>query len=219
MWTSDNFSTLSHLDISLLQPETILSGQADIVRGAVLFEHGGLYVDADTLWINDICMDDILYLASTTGFLTAIEPAGDDGECQQRVANGVMAAVKHHPVVKEYMQVQRFFTISKGLGVHPWERLGPLALSAAISVTDNYVCVSEDDYRVWDSEQKFPAADVMLATVLHPRYFYPKSWHGVTQRVANDTLLVKRMMAKERPDSMMFQFGLTTNFLETSGVQ
>ncbi|DBB14309.1 TPA: hypothetical protein ACH3X3_001244 [Trebouxia sp. C0006] len=219
LWTPDNYSSLQHLDPIQLEPESILSGQADIVRGAILYQHGGVYIDADTLWINGHCLDGLLDLASTTGFLTAIEPAGDEGLCQDRVANGVMAAVRHHPVVREYMQVQRFFTISKGLGVHPWERLGPLALTAAVNVADNFNCLPERKLTEWDQYNQYPAGDIMLATVLHPKYFYPKSWHGVTQQTANDTEIIKTMMAKDRPGGMMFQFGLTTNFLETSNVQ
>ena len=219
LWTANNFSTLQHLDLALLDPETILSGKADIIRGAILYEHGGVYIDADTLWINEHCLDSVMELASTTGFLTAIEPAGDEGECQDRVANGVMGAVRHHPVIREYMQVQRFFTISKGVGVHPWERLGPLALSAAIAVCDNYLCSPDESASLWDNQVDPPAIDLMLATVIHPQYFYPKSWHGITQQKANDTAIIRETMAKERPDSMMYQFGLTTNFLDTSGVQ
>lgn len=216
LWTPANFTVLRYLDTKLLEPETILSGQADIVRGAVLLEHGGIYVDADSLWVNDQCLYDILELGSTTGFLTAIEPAGDEGMCSDRVANGVMAAVKHHPVVREYMQVQRFFTISKGIGVHPWERLGPLALTAAISVADNFDCTSLT--RHWSQNATLPAGEVMLATVLHPQYFYPKSWHGISQQTASNISLIKHMIAQERPAGMMFQFGLTTNGLKTAGV-
>ena len=216
LWTPSNFTTLQYLDLKLLEPESILSGKADIVRGAALFEFGGVYIDADTLWVNDHCLCDILELGSTTGFLAAIEPAGDEGMCQARVANGVMAAVKHHPVVREYMQVQRFFTISKGIGVHPWERLGPLALTAAISVADNFECTSPEVFKSWN--KTLPASEVMLATVLHPQYFYPKSWHGITQQSANNTQLIRQTMVQEHPASMMFQFGLTTNDLKTAGV-
>lgn len=214
-WTESNLSELVYLDHELLPPEEILSGKADIVRGPVLYEHGGIYIDADTLWINNLCLDDILQLASTTGFLTAIEPLGNDGACQDRVANGVMAAVQYHPMVKEYMRVQHYFTISKGIAVHPWERLGPLALSAAITAADNFKCTQKNSEQNWYHKSTFPASEVMLATVLHPRYFYPRSWHGVTQQVANDSRAI-RQLAEGFPDAMMFQFGLTTNFLQTT---
>ena len=213
LWTSANFSRLVHLDMHLLEPEQVLSGKADIVRGPVLYEHGGVYIDADTLWVNQHCLDDVMTLASTTGFLTAIEPM--EGGCQSRVANGVMAAVRHHPMIREYMQVQHYFTISKGIGVHPWERLGPLALTAAISKADNHDCHGQVDLSLWHSHGKFPAVHVMLATILHPMYFYPKPWHGVTQAIANDSSAV-RVVAKEFSNAMMYQFGLTTNSLQTN---
>ena len=216
LWTTANFSKLMYLDTQLLEPEQILSGQADIVRGPVLYEHGGVYIDADTLWVNEHCLDNIMELASTTGFLTAIEPMA--GGCQERVANGVMGSVRHHPMIREYMLVQHYFTISKGIGVHPWERLGPLALTAAISKADNYNCHSQMDLNHWWIHGNFPASNVMLATVLHPMYFYPKPWHGVTQAIANDSSAVLTA-AREFKDAMMFQFGLTTNSLQTTIVR
>lgn len=215
LWTTANFSRLVYLDTQLLEPEQVLSGKADIVRGPVLYEHGGVYIDADTLWVNEQCLDNIMALASTTGFLTAIEPMADG--CQARVANGVMGAVRHHPMIREYMQVQHYFTISKGFDVHPWERLGPLALTAAISKANNYNCLGQADIYHWWMNGNFPANNVMLATVLHPMYFYPKPWHGVTQAIANDSSAVIAA-ATEFPNAIMFQFGLTTNSLHTTVV-
>ena len=210
MWLESNLSGLLHLDENFLDGEPTLYGKADIVRGAILYQHGGLYIDADTLWVNGQCLDDILTVSSTTGFFAAIEPAGSEGACQGHVANGVMGAIKHHPVVLEYMHVQQVFQITKGPGTNAWERLGPLALSAALETANNFECETQRDSRSFHATN----SSVSLVTILHPKYFYPISWHGVSQSLISNTSSLHGMLASQYPDAVMFQIGLSTNLLQ-----
>ncbi|KAL0053879.1 hypothetical protein WJX82_000588 [Trebouxia sp. C0006] len=225
LWLEPDFSGLLYLNTALLAQEDMLCGKTDIIRGAVLYQHGGLYIDADTLWVNQHCLDDVMHLSSTTGFFAAIEPQSDS-VCYHYVANGVMGAVKHHPVIWDYMQVQMEFQSTKGPAVHPFERLGPLALSEAILRADNSNCSvpdpaldSKEHPRIaWSNQVNLtgvPVAKIKLATVLHPRYFYPTTWVGVTQDVANDVVGIHAKVALEYPDAIMYQLGLSTNILLT----
>ena len=188
-----------------------------------MYQHGGLYIDADTLWVNQHCLDDVMHLSSTTGFFAAIEPQTDD-ICYRYVANGVMGAVKHHPVIWDYMQVQIEFQLSKGPAVHPFERLGPLALSEAILRANNSNCTMPDPALdpnkqprlTWNLQANLTGvslANIKLATVLHPRYFYPTTWVGVTQDVVNDIESLYAKVALDYPDAIMYQLGLSTNIL------
>jgi hypothetical protein len=90
-----------------------------------------VYIDADTQWVNSKCLDNILLFASDTGMFAATEPA------QTFVASSVIGAVRHHPIAKLYQQVQVVLSTDGRTGA-PWERLGPLGISAAMGVADNH---------------------------------------------------------------------------------
>ena len=213
MWTESDVASLLHLNSELLQTEGLTFGKVDIARGALLYQHGGLYIDADILYVGEQCLDSVMELASTTGFLAAIEPGDLQGTCQNFVSNGVMGAVKHHPIVKQYMYVQSIFQSSKGAARPVWERLGPLALSAAISIADNFQCETNKSHVHAHLLKQQPAMNSALATVLHPQYFYPEAWHGNKHVHVHDLAALREEVAKEFPLTMMFQFGLTTNHM------
>lgn len=216
LWLEVNLSSLFYLDVDLLEDEDTLHGKTDIARGAILYEHGGVYIDADTLWVNNHCLNDVLELSSTTGFFAAIEPTDQVGGCQNHVANGVIGAVQHHPIIKEYMQVQQVFQTSKGASASAWERLGPLALSAALQSATNTNCTGQT--YSWDDRPSSVVAQVALATILHPLYFYPEPWHGVTQETAKNFSSIYSTIAEKHPKAIMFQLGLTTNALNLDGL-
>jgi hypothetical protein len=131
LWTDKNLSSLRTLDTTFFEEEPTHNGKANILRAAILYEHGGVYVDADIQWVNDKCLDDFLLLASDTGFLAAMEPG------TQFVANSVIGAVRHHPVARLYQQVQVILSTDNRTG-EPWQRTGPLGLNAAMRVADNH---------------------------------------------------------------------------------
>lgn len=126
-----NIGNLSHLDMRFLDAEKTNNGKSDILRSAILYEHGGVYIDADTLWVNGRCLDDVLMLASDTGFVAAMEPE------QTWCASGVIGVVKRHPVTKLFMQSQHILSTGGRKG-DAWQTIGPLAVSAAMSASDNF---------------------------------------------------------------------------------
>jgi mannosyltransferase OCH1-like enzyme len=131
MVSGDDCARQKRVSTHTYQRPTVLvwpAGKSDVLRAAILYEHGGVYVDADTQWVNDHCLDDILDVACGTGFLAAMEPQ------QQYCANGVLAAVKRHPVTRMYMHMQRTLT-SDGRKGDAWQTLGPLAVSAAMLIS------------------------------------------------------------------------------------
>lgn len=184
LWTDDNLSELRHLDRAFFDKEGTFYGKSDILRLAAIYEHGGVYIDADTQWVNDKCLDDILLLASDTGFFAATEPG------KPFAANGVYGAVRHHPVTRLYQQTQVILSTG-GRGGAPWQRLGPLGISAAMGAADNHAssqhCTadsgSQGKLKLQPSyfEEDLPASTSHLITVLSSRWVHP--WQGFAGRL------------------------------------
>jgi len=193
----------------------------------VLFEQGGVYIDADTQWVNGKCLDDIMLLASDTGFLAAIEPK------KQHAANGVIAAVRHHPVMKLHQQAQVILSTG-GRGGDPWQRLGPLAISAAMTVADNHAssayCSSARRAqpapaggRLVLQQQYFdedvPADMSFLMTALHSQYFYPASWLDHNMKDVSNLTYVSELVKSKYPHAYMYQLGFSTHAFSPASIK
>ncbi len=217
LWGTSDIPKLKHINRQYLDKEPTLNGKSDWLRSAILFEHGGVYIDADTQWVNNKCLDKIMILASTTGLVAALEPE------RSHVAPGVMAAVKHHPVMKLMMAMQVALTTSPRIRVgHAWERVGPGAVTAALSASDNNIdsifCNKSDNLMM---EQYFteyqPATSALMAVVLSSRYFYPRSWIGQNYTQVSNVTYIAQMTQSQYPDAFMYQLGLSTNLGEIKG--
>lgn len=218
LWGATDVLQLRYLSTHYLDKESTLNGKSDWLRSAIMYEHGGVYIDADTQWVNNKCLDDIMMLASTTGFITALEPG------KNHAAPGVMGAVKHHPLLKLMMGMQIALSsaprISAGAA---WERVGPGAITAALAASDNNrlsrSCVKSRDNLMEEQyfNDKDPAIDALIAVVLKSRYFYPSSWiHHNFTHIKNLTY-VAELTQRQYPDAIMYQLGMSTHLGEVKG--
>jgi len=75
----------------------IYYGAADIVRIEILYQHGGMYVDADTTRLKNLPLKWFDY-----NFF-AVE-ANTEPRLEYRIANGVMAAEPKNTIIEEYIE-------------------------------------------------------------------------------------------------------------------
>lgn len=219
LWTPSNFSQLKFLRPTLMDMEKRLSGKSNFIRTAVLYEFGGIYIDADSQWVNRRCLDDVLLMASNTGFLGAQEPG------RGFAASTILASVKHHPLVRALGEVQAsrmiagLPTANTKLLSASWQKTGPVAVSLAMALADNYktnrFCGGQDHQHQFLLQSYYAepvsATESMLATLLHGRYFYPANWHGLDPGFASNISAIEQIANQNYSYAVMFHTGFTTN--------
>ena len=138
----------------MYKQEQTMYGKADIARIVILYEHGGVYIDADSVWLGgDHCMNTLAEETITEGcdFYAAYEPG------RTHPANGVMGSVQRGDTVKALLDAlhkmsSKYIELRRML--EPWELTGPILLETTRSGGA--------------SMKVFPA-----------KLFYPRIWHGI----------------------------------------
>lgn len=90
-WDEKAIDKLTMINRDLYEKEWTLFGKADIARLEILYQYGGMYVDADSVWINNKDFGELFKEGEEAGFMLAKEP-----DPQPYLANGVMAATPGH---------------------------------------------------------------------------------------------------------------------------
>lgn len=133
--------------------EPTWNGKSDILRYVILKEYGGIYIDADSVWVNNKSFDDLINCEED--IFAAKEPT------TSHITGGVIGSVKDHPVftdlinyIESYIKdgKKQFIKIRNFKG--PSKLLGPILFDKFVK---NY------------SVKLYPS-----------NYFYPISWHGIT---------------------------------------
>jgi mannosyltransferase OCH1-like enzyme len=203
LWNEDNIDSL-FLDFPIYRIiydiETTYCGKSDILRYLILYIHGGIYIDADSVWINEKSFDELLEQVNDSGVFVGRSPnnlelsSKKDKKYENTICNGVMGSSKNNPLmrllingIEKYIirdwgptriAKQDYIRKRKIIGV--CELIGPLYLNRMLS-NENIT--------------SFPSI-----------YFYPISWHNI-----NDcNLHAKIELPKE---SYTFQYGYSTNNL------
>ena len=196
LWTEDNIDTLFN-DFPIYRIvydlEKTYNGKSDILRYLILYIHGGIYIDADSVWINEKSFDSLLEQVNDSYVFAGKSPDNlqpltkKDKKFQNTICGGVMGSSKNNPLmrlliegIEKYIKIKIQDYVKRRMVHGVCELIGPLYLHRTIASQN--------------------------ITIFPSIYFYPISWHNI-----NDCELHSKIdLPKE---SYTFQYGYSTNNL------
>ena len=101
LWTEEEINKLQLINKDIYEKEPYYTGKSDIVRYEILYQFGGVFMDADSLWIQkpNNSLNWIIEKANTSGMFCAEEPIN-----KWSLANGVIGFTKNHLILKNLIQ-------------------------------------------------------------------------------------------------------------------
>lgn len=128
-------------------------GKADILRYIILYEYGGVYIDADSTWVNEKDLGKLITDTNESGVFAA----NHNHENIDLLANGVFGCIKQSPIILEIIRELEKYTVrkyrEKRLRRGPSKVTGPVLFS---QIRKHNV------------------------TMFPPVFFYPIHWEGIT---------------------------------------
>ena len=178
LWTEKEIDELDLINKKQYNNEKFYNGKSDIARYEILYKFGGIFIDADSLWIQN-SLNDILERSKISGMFCAEEPVN-----KWSIANGVIGFTKEHPILQNMINhiSNNYFNLKKKLKKEReiWQVTGTKPFTEIVKKYDNTL-------------------------ILESYYFYPESFHQ------NNLNLNSKDFPKLYPNSIMFQYGYTTN--------
>ncbi len=121
LWTEENLAEIDMLRPGSYFEEPTYNGKSDVVRYEVLYRHGGVYIDADSIWLETRSLSPLLERCPDTLFFLGQEPTTD------YPASGVVAASRNHPALLLIINAQRE-NLKHSQETGAWITVGPLVL-------------------------------------------------------------------------------------------
>jgi mannosyltransferase OCH1-like enzyme len=92
-----------------------------MLRYLILYEYGGIYIDADSVWVNDKDLTELINKTSKGNVFCGIEPGSN------WIANGVIGCTKNNEIMKcvidklselnqKYVKLRKWMGVSKVTG-------------------------------------------------------------------------------------------------------
>ena len=76
LWNEDNINNLFNdfpIYKKIYETENTYNGKSDILRYLILYKYGGVYIDADTVWVNNKNFDELLNKVNDNGVFLSID--------------------------------------------------------------------------------------------------------------------------------------------------
>jgi mannosyltransferase OCH1-like enzyme len=203
LWNEDNIEPLFN-DFPIYRIvydlETTYNGKSDILRYLILYIHGGIYIDADSVWINDKSFDTLLEQVNDSEVFAGKSPDNPESSTRKEkkykntICGGVMGSSKNNALMRLLIEgIEKYITreseniritqqnyVKRRMIHGVCELIGPLYLHRTIASQN--------------------------ITIFPSIYFYPISWHNI-----NDCNLHTKMELPK--ESYTFQYGYSTNNL------
>lgn len=169
----------------MFEMEREYCGKADILRYLILYEYGGIYIDADSVWINNSNLNELIEKTNNTGIFAGMQPGSDE------IANGVFGCTKKNKLILKLIKNLEGY-IKYGNAIRPRQYKRKRNIHGCSRITG----------------PKFFSQLIQEKITIFPyHYFYPVSWFGIKTIDAHLTTELPK-------DSYMFQYGYTTNHFE-----
>ena len=188
LWTEKEINNLNMVNKKQYDFEKFYNGKSDIARYEILNQYGGVFMDADSLWIkdNNISLNTILDKIGNLSCFAAIEPIN-----KSIIANGVIGFIKNNVILNELINFinLNYFKLKKNnkLERDIWRITGTQIFTNIINKYDNKL-------------------------ILDSYYFFPESFHQ------NNLYINTKDFSKKYPKSIMFQYGYTTNNISNNNI-
>lgn len=192
LWTDKNILELFNefpIMKQIYETESTYNGKSDLLRYLILYKYGGIYIDADSVWINKKSFDPLLTQVNND-FFVAFEPN------MKLLCGGVMGSSKNNKYVKNLIEnIEQMVKRDNTNNVYIANYIKQRNINgAAKQIGPGHITrLFKDNKEI----TKFPSI-----------YFYPGGWH-------NNKIGINDHKAMQFPkESYMFQYGYTTNKLE-----
>ena len=187
LWTEKEINSLDLINKKQYDYESYYNAKSDIARYEILSKYGGIFMDADSMYLNnestsksnslDWIIDEAI---KNGGFFAATEPKNT-----KIYANGVIGSIPNHPIMNQMIKhiSDKYYGLKNG---------------------------KKHEKDIWTITGTLPFTDVINSNKntlfsLDHKYFYPVSFHQ------NNLPLSKNEIITKYPESIMMQYGYTSN--------
>ena len=180
LWNEEEINKLDMINRDIYDFEPTLRGKSDIARYEILYQYGGIFLDADSYWIEkpNSNLDILLEKSKDKEFFCAREPLN-----KQFFANGVFGCSKQNDIVFEiinHLNKTYFIEKQKHQENHAiWLVTGPVPFTSIVNKNINKIII-------------FPT-----------HYFLPEVYKENNRRIELNK------MKELFPDSFMYQYWLS----------
>lgn len=119
LWTEKEVAKLKLKNRRAYESDRKFCGKADILRYELLYQYGGIYIDADSHWLG-LDLGELIEKTNNTGIFIGNECQ----DCKGSLANGVLGCSVKNPIMK-YLITQLNRHYFKCRGVPAYKRTGP----------------------------------------------------------------------------------------------
>jgi len=151
VWNDNDIEELNLVNKKYYDNMSELCGKADIARYEILYRYGGMYVDADTLWLGNPINDNLF-----TGLLNMCY------EKKPLILNGWFSCVKNHPFFHFVIDAIKY----KDLSLSPWLCTGP-------------TLITEEYNKLLFHKVNLNLLDINFVDIQD--VLCPSNWHGITK--------------------------------------
>lgn len=167
LWRERDIEQLDLINSIEYHLEKTMHGKSDILRYEILFQFGGIYIDADTVWLGNKSINDLLKVKN--GFFVAYELNNKHG-----LANGTIGSSKYNPItyslIKNVSGIFDFYT-----DLQPFISLGPYLIDRSVKYIRDLFTIypSFFFYPVhWDTNKKEKRTLRELKNIYKDSYFF-----------------------------------------------